>query len=427
MAGLFGVDYSAPFQAVQPMQSAVQGLQIGDAIFKSNQEAAALQAAQDRQRKIEDARRSLMNSPNPTAQDYTRMASLLPEKDAASMRANWDMLSKDRQQKDLLASGQVMAAFNSGSPEIGLQILRDRAEAAKNSGDAQQAKAYDAWAKIAEINPKMAARSIGVMVSQLPGGDKVIEGVTKLGSEAREEELAPLKLSEQQSSAQKAAVAARFAESNAVQDLAKKGWDIQKIQSDMQIAKMNANIAAANAATAKEGNALKRQELQLKVEDMIGKRDDAVKTKAAEVESARFNIDNMLNTAEQVLKFDKSVVNRATGPVASKMPTLTPKSADFEALIETLGSQAFMSQLPNMKGMGALSNAEGEKLQASLQNLSTKQSSESLMRNVQEAQRLLLKVRKNVATRYGVPDTAPDTPAGNAAVLEDLLKKYGGK
>lgn len=51
------------------------------------------------------------------------------------------------------------------------------------------------------------------------------------------------------------------------------------------------------------------------------------------------------------------------------------------------------------------------------------------MENVREAQRLILKARKNVSERYGVPDKVPDTPeaAPNPGEIDALLKKYGAK
>jgi len=228
------------------------------------------------------------------------------------------------------------------------------------------------------------------------------------GEEAK---AAPFKTQEAKSSADKAAVAAKFAESDAALDLQQKGWNIQKLQNDIALSKQNTAIAAMNAQTARMGNSLKAQENQLKLQDMITKRDETVRTKAAEIESARSSMDNMLNTAERVLKTPKSVVNWASGAVVSKLPTLDNETANFEGLLETLSSQAFMAQIPNLKGMGALSNAEGEKLQAALQNFSLKQSPERLLSNVKEAQRLILKARKNVSDKYGVPDTVPDIPA----------------
>ena len=87
-----------------------------------------------------------------------------------------------------------------------------------------------------------------------------------------------------------------------------------------------------------------------------------------------------------------------------------------------------MAQIPKMKGTGALSEGEGKKLQASLQNFSLKQSPERLIDNMKEAQRLILKGRSNLAKKYGVPDAVPDTPAAapSAGEIDALLKKYGG-
>jgi polysaccharide pyruvyl transferase WcaK-like protein len=238
-------------------------------------------------------------------------------------------------------------------------------------------------------------------------------------------------LTESQAKAQKAAVEAKFAESGAVLDLQKKGWDITKIQEDIKIAKQNASIAAMNAQIAREGNQIKREENQLKLADMVQKRDSAVREKAADLESARTNMDNMLNTADRILKTPIGVIGSAAGPVSSRMPTLIQDTADFEALVDTLGSQAFLSQIPNIKGLGSLSNDEGKKLQASLQNFSLSQSPERLLENVREAQRLIMKARKNMTARSGLPETIPDTPAvsTSGSDIDALVKKYtqGGR
>jgi hypothetical protein len=272
--------------------------------------------------------------------------------------------------------------------------------------------------------------------SAIPGAKEMFETIDKGLGTARDEALAPAKLREQtakageaESSAQKAAVAAKFAESNAVIDLEKKGWDITKIQNDIDIAKQNSRIAAMNAATSREGNSLKRQENELKLREMIDKRDTAVREKVSEIENARSTMDNMLNTADRILKTPKNVVGSAAGPISARMPTLTQDTADFEALVETLGSQSFLAQISNIKGMGALSNAEGEKLQAALQNFSLKQSPERLLENVKEAQRLILKGRATLAKRSGLPESIPDTPSVQTSPgdIDALLKKYGGK
>jgi hypothetical protein len=168
----------------------------------------------------------------------------------------------------------------------------------------------------------------------------------------------------------------------------------------------------------KETNQLKQQELQLKLEETKQKMADAERQKESArnekesgLESARMNVDNMLNTVARVSKTPADIIEDATGPVDQMLPTLRQGTADFEELVNTLGSQAFLSQIPLIKGMGQLSNAEGEKLQAAFQNFSLRQSPERLKENLAEAQRLLLKARANIARQYGKPDSRPDTPA----------------
>lgn len=170
-------DYSINVQS--PFEAAVSGLKLGATIadIRTQQEAAA--KAQERQNMLNQGLQSLINNPNPTARDFTNIAMLLPEKEAASMRANWDTLNKDQQDNELRFSGQVMSAFSSNAPQIGVQLLRNRAEAERNSGREDRAKAYETYAQLAEVNPAAAQKTIGIMLAGVPGGDKVLESSIK--------------------------------------------------------------------------------------------------------------------------------------------------------------------------------------------------------------------------------------------------------
>ena len=408
-----------------PSQSFLQAFKTGTAITETRMAQEKAQREAEQQQLISQAFQRL-RQPGATAKDYADLAMMLPETQAKAVRESFAMMSGERQQNALTKAGQVFSALKSGKPEIAVSLIEQQIEAKRNSGDEQGAKFLETWRDVAKENPKAAEDYFGFTISQIPGGDKVIDGVVQLAEERRKAEKAPFELTEARAKAQKAAVDAKFAESNAALDLQKKGWDITKIQEDIKIARQNASIAALNAQIAREGNQLKREELGLKLQEMKEKRDTAVREKAADLESARGNVDNMLNTADRILKTPMGVAGSAAGPVSSRMPTLSQDTADFEELVNTLGSQAFLAQIPNIKGMGALSNAEGEKLQAALQNFSLRQSPERLMENVREAQRLLIKARKNMTARSGLPETIPDTPAvsTSGADIDALVKKY---
>lgn len=351
---------------------------------------------------------------------------------AEKLKTAYTSLNTEQKDAKVAQASQVYAALRAGKPEIAKEVLGTQIEALKNSGMEQDAKNLEVLSKLIDVSPETATTSTGLFLASAMGADKFTENFTKLEGERRAQMKEGAELDEAKAKAAKAAVDAKFAESNAAMDIAKKGWDITKIQEDIAINKENAKIAAAQLAISREANSLKKQEMNVKLEELKRDRDEKVRTKVADVESARFNMDNMLNTADRILATPLGVIKSATGPVASKMPTISADTANFEELVSTLGSQAFLAQIPNIKGMGALSNAEGEKLQAALQNLSLRQSSDRLVENVREAQRLIIKARKNITTRYGVPENIPDTPAaasqGGAGSpnVDDIVKKYTG-
>lgn len=438
--------YNYQIQTQNPFEAAIGGLQLGmnlqeiQAQRQAKAQAQALQiqqqeAALQRQQLMQQEYQRFMSNQNPTFKDYQSFAMLQPdEKKSAQIMSLFDAQTKQGQTEVLDFTGKLGASLTMGNAQLSAEMLRSRAESSKNSGKSDDAKLYDSIAQkleAGEINTGTALKTLGMVVSQLPGGDKVIEGWNKLSEETRKQEMQPTAMREAQAKATTAEVGAKFVESKAISELEQAGWNIKKMQADMDIAKQNARIAAMNAATAREGNTLKKQELQLKVNEAIQKRDGDIRGKVAEVENARFNIDNLLNTADRIVGTPLSVIESATGPISLRLPTLSQDTADFESLIENLDAQAFLSQIPQMKGTGALSENEGKKLAAALQSLSLKQSPAQLIGNVKEMQRLMLKARKSLADKYGMPENVPDTPAAakstSAADIDALIKKYGDK
>lgn len=364
---------------------------------------------------------------NPTPQAFSALIAKYPQQREA-FKESWGILNKDQQDNQFNAGTQAYSAVLNGKPDIAKNILDQQIAALENSG--QDTKNLMAIRESMDRDPKAAAANIALSLSSFDP-----EKWSKIAGEMRSASKAPAEQSLAEAKAAKAATDAKFAESSAVQDLAKGGWEIQKLANDINISKLNSQIAAMNAATARQGNDiksqgnnLKQQELQLKLQEKIDKRDSAINEKVSTVQSGRATIDNFLNTADKVVSTPAGVVSSATGTISSRLPTVDQDVADFEETLKTLGSQAFLSQVPSMKGLGALTEAEGKKLESSLANLSLRQSPEKLIENVKEAQRLMLKARSTLSDRYGVPDVTPDTPAAapTPTGIDALLKKYGG-
>ncbi len=404
-----------------PYDYTIQQPDIAGSLMGGIQAGAQLGAAQAAQAKHQQYAADLQSYlSNPTAQGASAMMAKYPESQKA-MSASFETFDKGQKEEIFKAGTQAYSAIQNGRPEVAMKILDDRIAAAENSG--QDASDLMSLKQTLRENPQGAAAGLGLTMSAMNP-----DAWSKIAGEQREARMDPAKQTEAQAKASKAATDAKFAESAAVQDLQKGGWEIQKLANDIGISRQNAQIAAMNAATSREGNSIKKQELQLKLQDKIDARDMKVNEKVAEVTGARATIDNMLNTADRVLQTPADVIGSAAGPISSRVFTASQDTADFEELVNTLSSQAFMAQIPALKGMGALSNAEGEKLQSSLQNLSLRQSPERLVENVKEAQRLILKSRENLSKKFGVPDVTPDTPAAapSPSNIDALLQKYGG-
>ncbi len=191
----------------------------------------------------------------------------------------------------------------------------------------------------------------------------------------------------------------------------------QELEFNKQQKQLDLQLKVLESQMKREDNDLKKQDLALKIEDQKQKITDASKQretlsreKDAELKQANFSMDNMLNTVERVKKSPKldSVVGSIQGRVDAYVDD---EAAATIRLIEGLGSQAFMAMVPSLKGMGALSNAEGDKLAASLQNLSRVTSESAFRENLNEVERLIKKSRSFMAEKYGKPQTTPDTPA----------------
>jgi hypothetical protein len=436
----YAVDVQSPFEA------ALGGFKLGAA----GAEAQAQAQVREQAKKAQTELATLFKNPNATAADYERVLPFLPKDQAAIVTQGFERKTKDQQQSSLQQSGQVYAALKSGQPDIAKNLLADQAAAFRNSGREPDAKATETYLQMIDLNPIGSQATIGLMIASLPGGKELLENVDKTLSTTRAEALQPAALALASANADKARVEAQekvtdlriklqnepieaerliikrdleiaqadkaqvdaeFARANAVLDAQKKSADIRKTDADILIAQEDNRIKALNAAQAKETNVLRRAELQQKIDDATKTRDQADRDQKATLANQIADIDNFINTATRIKQTPRDIINAATGPIASRLPTTNQDVSDFESLVETLGSQAFLAQIPKIKGTGNLTEKEGDKLQASLQNLSLKQSPDRLLANVDEAVRLLEKSRVNITARSGLPALPSDVPA----------------
>lgn len=196
------IDYTS--QIANPFQAAAQGYQLGmgmqadrnaqqDRQMALQQQAEAQAAAKAQAAQQQSVLQGLLNNPNPTADDYARATIAVPGmKD--QFKQSWDMMGEARQKSTLGHVSQVFSALQSGAPDVAAQVLTDQAAAMRGSGDEAGAKHAEVMANVVKQHPEFARSMVGIQLASMPGGDKVLAGVSGLNKDAREGQLFPAQL-----------------------------------------------------------------------------------------------------------------------------------------------------------------------------------------------------------------------------------------
>ncbi len=235
-----------------PSQTFLQAFKTGTAITETRMAQEQAQRQAEQQKTVMQAFERL-RQPGATAKNYADLAMMLPETQAKAVRESFGLINADQQQNALQRSGQVFSAFKSGKPDIAVNLLDQQITARRNGGDEEGAKFLETWRDVAKENPKAAEDYFGFTISQMPGGDKVIESAVKLEEDRRKEQLQPFTLRKATSEAIIKEAEAKFAPE-------KFGLEINLTQSQIDQAK--AARRASDAAAAKSGADAKRAQAE---------------------------------------------------------------------------------------------------------------------------------------------------------------------
>lgn len=231
------INYAVEVQS--PFEAALGGFKLGAA----GAEAQAQAQARDQAMKAQTELKTLFSNPNATATDFARVSAMLPKDQADNVRKSFDLMSSSQQQNRLAQSGQVYAAMKSGQTDIAKNLLKEQADAFRNSGREQDAKATETYLQLIDVNPTGAQTTIGLMMATLPGGKELLENVDKTLSTGREEAKAPAALLEARAKADKAVADAITAQATATNAAEKAAADAAKATADAQKAQVDAKYA----------------------------------------------------------------------------------------------------------------------------------------------------------------------------------------
>lgn len=397
------IDYSGAFASQSPMQAFGQGYGVGAAIRDDRQRQDALVAQQQAAQQQQQIIRDLLTKQNPTADDYANASILLPSSMREQVEQAWKMRNTAQQESAIKDLSQSYSAILSGRPDLAVQQLQTKADAMEKAGvDPAQVQALRTSAQGIQQNPRMGAVIIHGMLSYMPGGDKVLAGLSTAGQENRAQAQAPAALTSANAKAVTDQAQANVAPERAALEVRNLAEDAETKAAQREIARLDTQIKQANSETQRGELVLKRDELQQKL--------DEKKTAKAEAEQSKMDsIDRSLQTVDAIAKHP-AITGFFFGPgtVAGKVSQYVPGSdrKDLQGLVDTLTSQQFLTSIKEMQGMGALSDAEGKRIASAVASLDLDQSAGAFKNALGVVRSTLEKARNKAVGSGNLPTTA---------------------
>ncbi len=380
------IDYSIN-NVPSPLDAFNESLKSGASILALQQQQALSQ--QQNQRKLDLQNDLVALGANPTPKDIVRVSIKYPELSEHHKR-NYDMLGSEQQKSKLESAIPIYAAVSSGNYEVAAGELTRHADALENSGNKQEAAQTRAMARLVKEHPETAKITMGLLLSSTMGADKFASTFGGLGEEARKTAEAPadLKTKEANASAAQSGAIIKGAEASNAQknirlDNQTKEEKIITEQYNRKLAELDRKIALADSET-------KRGQLQLERDKLVAEQNKFSTEKTESSQSKLDNINLSLETVQKILNHPGlKDVGTFTGKIASLIPGSDRNS--FIALVDTLKSQQFSTNIQTMVKMGSLSDAEGKKMETLVASLSLDQSARQFRESVGTIQATLKK------------------------------------
>jgi len=200
---------------------------------------------------------------------------------------------------------------------------------------------------------------------------------------------------------------------------AKPMTDYQK--SSLALREEQIELDKLKAQQAKESNDLKKQQLQITIDQKKAKLEQDQKAIAESASKDIATFDTTLNTVDQLINHEG--LDAAVGS-SSLFPTIAgSKAADFEAKLEQLKGQQFLTEVTKMKGMGALSENEGKKIAAAAAALDLSMSEEAFRKELEYIQETMAKARNKIAGK--IDSNEDSSPA--LELSPSAMKYLGGQ
>jgi hypothetical protein len=385
------INYSQ--DVVSPFEAATKGLAFGVEMrnMENNKQLAAQQQAQANRRAQEMAQDTFLlgQKKNKSANDFSSYILKYPEQEKAA-KAGWEMLQPEQQQEELnVASRAFMAARNGDFDEV-KSTLEERAKVFDESKMPDRAAGLRALIRSAEIHPESMETTLGQSLAAILGSDKFSAAFGTIEDKRRQEQMLPSEISISRSNA---AIKAEEANNMGVKNTLENKKTAEETESLVFKRKLDAQDQRIKMA----GTDIEREKLIIEREKMVGTRDEKNQLKQDTIQVGIDSADSTLAVIEKI-NGAKSWESSWFGPgtATGALAGVWPGSNEYKTLkgmLETLKSNVFMDGVQKMRGMGALSNAEGAKIEKLMGNIDIEADPIETRKTVGEIQRLTKSMR----------------------------------
>ncbi|EBM0681559.1 acyltransferase [Salmonella enterica subsp. enterica serovar Enteritidis] len=209
------------------------------------------------------------------------------------------------------------------------------------------------------------------------------------------------------------------------QDIQIRGQNIsaQNAALSREIQRAELQEKALDRQIARESNQLKLEELKQKQADVRQKADIARADRQAAAQGA---VDTFSTALDSLNEIEQSPgLSKAVG-IRSAFPTVPGSdAANFEAILDTFKAQTFLPMVQSLKGMGALSDAEGKKLSDAVGALSPKMSEKAFRDSIGKIRNQLESKLSTVKKQFDYQEPVQNTPGQQSTTGSNFSSLWG--
>ncbi|ELP2957957.1 phage DNA ejection protein [Escherichia coli O83] len=209
------------------------------------------------------------------------------------------------------------------------------------------------------------------------------------------------------------------------QDIQIRGQNIsaQNAALSREIQRAELQEKALDRQIARESNQLKLEELKQKQADVRQKADIARADRQAAAQGA---VDTFSTALDSLNEIEQSPgLSKAVG-IRSAFPTVPGSdAANFEARLDTFKAQTFLPMVQSLKGMGALSDAEGKKLSDAVGALSPKMSEKAFRDSIGKIRNQLESKLSTVKKQFDYQDPVQNMPGQQSTTGSNFSSLWG--